>query len=182
MKLSESEVVAALTRIEDGLQRYCWIQTNVGKCNAESDREFQKRFNGFYRIRRNSAWQQVYYRLLERSKREPIGFPEALRTLKEHTNRIEASFASKLVATIRPTAPVVDRYVLAHFGLRLPYSSASNRMARTIAVYDKLCQRYEVFMSSPEGQMICARFRERYPWAHITNLKMIDLVLWQLRP
>src|SRR5439155_1069029 len=49
--------------------------------------------------------------LLERRKRQPASFGSVLRELHEATGRFEASFASKLVATIRPDTPVIDSVV-----------------------------------------------------------------------
>ena len=61
------------------------------------------------------------------SKAQCINFPEALRALRERTGRLEASFASKLVATLDPNKPVIDKFVLSNFNLRLPYHGAANR-------------------------------------------------------
>lgn len=101
--------------------------------------------------------------------------------LRQHSGRIEASFASKLVATLKPTTPVIDKFVLKNFGLRLPYTYAPGRERKTVAIYDKLCSRYEALLHSPTGRLICARFSERFPQSDIEDLKKIDLVLWQHR-
>jgi hypothetical protein len=37
-------------------------------------------------------------------------------------------------------------------------------------------------MTSPTGVMIRERFDRRFPWAAVTELKKLDLVLWQHRP
>jgi hypothetical protein len=46
--------------------------------------------------------------------------------LHRTTGRCEASFASKLSATIGPTMPVIDSVVLRNLNLRLPPSGSSN--------------------------------------------------------
>jgi hypothetical protein len=118
---------------------------------------------------------------MEASKVQAITFSQALRTLRELTGRIEASFASKLVATLDPNKPVVDKFVLDNFGLRLPYYSTDNRESKTIQVYSQLCRKYEGLMACPIAHIICANFAKMYPWANITDLKKVDFVLWQIR-
>lgn len=179
--LTEADVNTALPRIEAGLRKYCWIQENLHRCDVSTDEGFQTASNGFYRVRRNAEWRAHYYRLLEAAKQHPLTFAQTLRALREKTGRLEASFASKLVATLDPEKQVVDKYVLSNFGLRLPYHHAANRETRIVEVYARLCRRYADLMRAPIARVIYRRFAEAYPWAGITDLKKIDLVLWQVR-
>jgi len=179
--LTEQAIDEALSRIADGLRQYIWIQSSFRQCDVSTDLVFQTAFNGFYRIRRNADWREQFYTLFETAKASGITFDQAFRELLQRTERYEASFASKLVATLDPTKPVVDKFVLGNFGLKPPYYSASEREAKTIGVYNELCGRYETLMRSPLGRTICARFTQRYPKADITEIKKIDLVLWQTR-
>ncbi len=118
---------------------------------------------------------------MQKAKEKGITFPQALGALRDATGRIEASFASKLVATLHPTMPVIDKFVLGNFGLCLPYYNSSNRETKTIEVYDRLCKDYDVLTGSSQGLMIREKFSLRFPWAEITDIKKIDLVLWQIR-
>jgi hypothetical protein len=118
--LTQEHIQAALGRLTDGPRRYIWLQEQIARRNVTTDREFQTAFNGFYRVRRNLSWRSDYYQLMESSKESGIEFPQALREIARRTNRIEASFASKLVATIDPSKPVIDKFVLENFGLKLP--------------------------------------------------------------
>src|SRR5579863_9467755 len=117
---STVEIQKALERLADGLGRYQWLQAEVLKCNATTDREFQRRFTAFYRVRRNSEWRREFFALMEMAKSGGIEFSEALRAIHRSTGRIEASFASKMVATLDPSKPVIDKFVLRCFKLRLP--------------------------------------------------------------
>ena len=56
----------------------------------------------------------------------------------EKTGRIEASFASKLVATINPRMPVVDRIVLKNLYWRLPYVYKQWKHLKIIKINKKL--------------------------------------------
>lgn len=140
--LTESIIDGALSRIETGLKRYCWIQENVHACNVSRDYVFQNRFNAFYKVRRGSDWRRNFYTLLEASKASGITFDHALHLLLEQTSRFEASFASKLVATLHPEKPVIDQHVLRNFGLRLPLGrNRENRCPRLLReVVRELCR------------------------------------------
>jgi hypothetical protein len=179
--LTETAVNRALPKIEAGLHKYCWIQDNFQQCDVRRDQNFQRRYSGFYKVRRGSEWRRQYYELMQMSKGQKITYPQALRAMIDRTNRIEASFTSKLIATLDATKPVVDKFVLNNFGLHLPFHYAANREPKTIQVYDELCRKYEDLMGHPIAGMICDKFVQMYPWANITDLKKVDLVLWQTR-
>lgn len=181
IELTEQQVDEALGKIQEGLRKYCWIQANFQKCDVSKDYGFQTRFNDFYKVRRGTEWRSCYYRLMQNAKQDGITFSKALHALADQTSRIEASFTSKLVATLDPIKPIIDRFVLGNFGLRLPSHNAPNRESKTVDIYNQLCSSYETLMSSCSGRMICHKFEQQYPLADITNLKKIDLILWQIR-
>jgi hypothetical protein len=118
---------------------------------------------------------------MESARLAGIGFPEALKEISRRTGRIEASFSSKLVATLDASQPVIDKFVLKNFGLKLPPWGLPDRESKTIVVYRDLCVAYHDFLQSPTGLMIRDLFDRRYPKSGITELKKIDLVLWQIR-
>lgn len=181
LNLADDEIDVALARVPPGLEKYRWIQDRARICDVSTDSVFQRRFKGFYRIRRNDAWCSPYFRLLEDAKAEPISFADTLRILRERTSRLEASFASKLVHTVDPTLPVLDRFVLTNMGLRLPYPNVQQRERRLVELYGELRARYRSIEASALGQKIRARFDETFPDSGVSELKKIDLVLWQHR-
>ena len=126
-------------------------------------------------------WRAVFFELLEDSKIAGIDFAQALRSLADSTGRLEASFASKLVATLDPSKPVIDKFVLMNFGLKLPHQKAVNRTTCIIEVYERLVVEYAYLMMRPLGERIRAMFDDKYPGSGISDLKKIDLVLWQAR-
>jgi hypothetical protein len=158
-----------------------WIQAHVHTCDVSVEREFQRRFTGFYRVRRNDTWRRAYFGLLEASKQGGVSFRCALTSLLEDTHQIEASFASKLVATIDDSQPVIDSVVLKHVGLRLPPASTPERISRVVDVFESLSHWYQEQLCHPRGIATVRLFREAYPAAHVSDLKALDLVLWQVR-
>ena len=113
-----------------GLKKYQWLQAQRDACDVRSNSEYRKRFNGFYRVRRGPGLAGHFYGLLEAKKGQTVPFTEVLEDLHRTTGRYEASFASKLLATIDPNMPVIDSVVLRNLNLRLP-ASASKQRSRT---------------------------------------------------
>jgi len=179
--LTRDEIQNALSRLGDATGTYLWLQRQVKLRDVRTNEEFQRCFTGFYRVRRNFEWRSAYFDLLESSKVKGIAFPEALKEISRRTHRIYASFASKLVATLDPSKPVIDKFVLKHFELRLAYWGSPDRETKTIDRYYDLCEKYSAFVQSPTGKMIRELFDSRYPNPEISELKKVDLVLWQIR-
>ena len=179
--ITDERVDTALAKVEKGLGDYRWLQARIGEVDVSKDAAFQRKFNAFYRVRRDEKWRKAFYRLLQNGKAEGITFAAALQKLRRATGRIEASFASKLVATLDPSMPVIDKFVLKNLGLRLPKHSASDRERKMVAVYERLCATYCQLVASEVGRRICEKFCALYGEVGIKEVKMIDLVLWQMR-
>lgn len=182
-KLSKAQIDAALPEISTGLRQYQEIQKRFAQNDKTSENKalFRKRFNAFYRVRRNADWQEVFFSLMEKSKNETLSFQQVLTTLHQETKRYEASFASKLVATINPELPVIDKFVLQNMGLSLPSYSARERASRILQVYSDLQNNFDKCLKSETGRYLVNAFKSMYPDAKITEVKMLDLVLWKTR-
>lgn len=181
IQLTEAGIDAALPRVDKGLKSYLQLQADYRTADVRNNADFRRRFNGFYKVRRNQAWQEQFYDVLETGKATPINFSEALAALHARTNRCEASFASKLVATLDPTKPVIDAFVLDNVGMRLPSPSRAGRLEATVRVYEELADCLNAYLETPRGRYVVAAFEHAYPRAAITNIKKLDLVLWQAR-
>ena len=49
-------------------EKYANIMKTFPLVNVAVNKDFQKLFNGFYRVRRGADWQKVYYELLQSKK------------------------------------------------------------------------------------------------------------------
>jgi len=181
--LNAELVARALPLVADGLQKYQRIQRELHRCDVSTNTDFQRWFGGFYRVRRNARWRQQFFTMLEAGKARPTEFVEVLRELQKRTGRIEASFASKLVATLDPSQPVIDSIVLHNLGLALPPVSTSKerRIERIASLHQQLRDTFSDLLASPDGRALVDQFSAMYPNAGITKPKMLDLVLWQSR-
>lgn len=165
-----------------GFEKYAYIMQTFPTIDVSVDRYFQKKFNGFYRVRRNIYWQNVYYTLLERCKTTPMSFEDVLYTLFKQTGRIEASFSSKLLHTVNSDMPIWDKYVLEKFGKRVTGKTKEERLQNTVRIYKEITDWYTTFLATPEAQTHIRQlnaFIPNYLW--ISPTKKIDFLLWQMR-
>jgi hypothetical protein len=185
-QMNEKQIRDVLTKPEtkEGIRRYVEIMDMFPHTDVSSDTNFQRRYNGFYRMRQRPAeFYKEYYLFLESHKNKPVAFEDVLKHLDKRLNRVEPSFSSKLVHTINPDMPIWDTRVLKHLQLKAPsYSVArSRKIERDIDLYKTIESWYNAFFQSPDSQKILTIFDEVYPKTTITRTKKIDFVLWQIR-
>ena len=138
IKLDQNDIRNALPRVKKGLDQYVDIQSRLHSVDVSEDVDFQKMFTVFYRVRRNKEWRSKYFSILQTAKREGCDFEEALKRIHQQTGRIEASFASKLAATIDTRLPVIDSIVMRNVGKKLPYRGAKNRQEIVVKQHEEL--------------------------------------------
>lgn len=163
------------------LEQYLSIMGKVGIVDVSSDCDFQREFNYFYKLRRNAEWRKEFYRLFEDCKSmKDISFERILYTLYERTGNIEASFSSKLLATLNPDMPIWDSIVLSRFGLK-PSTSTNKkiRLENTVAIYQAIVNWYQDFLQTPDVQEFLSGFNEAFPeFSMISATKKVDFILW----
>jgi len=182
ISLTKKQIDAALPKIEEGLKQYLWLQSKAkASCIFHEDEEFQRKYNHFYKVRRASAWRNTFYNLMAQSKKEHLQFHEVIEALRLATGRYEVSFASKLVATLDTSMPIIDSVVLKNLNMRLPSATAPDRAAKICKLHKKLATCFADFLQTENGKHLVSQFNVKYPSAKITEIKMLDLVLWQTR-
>lgn len=169
----------ALDKVSAGLEKYCAIMERFRSVDVSKDADFQRLFNGYYRMRqRSSNFYAAFYSYLEQEKENRhLTFHEVLAHLYETTGILSPSFSSKLLATVRPEMPVWDQFVLKNLGLKAPYYYDKNRIQKTEALYQAICDWYE----TAEAKDRLNFFNSHFSDTSITDTKKIDLILWQTR-
>lgn len=170
---------ASIFKIASGLEKYQYIMHKLHKTDVSADAELQRNFNGFYRVRqRDKGFYQCYYGYMEKQKdNTELTFREVLLYLYEHTGRMEASFSSKLLATIRPEMPIWDAMVLKNLSLKAPATYAKGRLDKIVELYDSICRWYQ----SSKAQECAEQFERLFPGTDLTATKKADFILWQTR-
>jgi hypothetical protein len=136
--------------------------------------------------RRPRDWYAYFFSLLEREKNNrDITFRAVLEETYFTKGRIEPSFSSKLVATVRPEMPVYDKYVRANLLLAPPGNCKAPdvRVRDFIVLYSGLESRVVAIVQNPLFvQYLRPAFDTRFfAYAHLTDVKKLDLFLWQHR-
>jgi hypothetical protein len=170
------------------LSRYDQLQTLLGPTDVSADPDYQRIFNGYYRMqRRRQDWYGHYFSLLEREKANcSLSFREVLNETYDATRRVEPSFSSKLVATIRPEMPIYDKYVRENLLLKPPgrNKTAQVRVAELVALYSDLESKVSALVQNPVYiEKVRPEFDKAFrSYVHFTDVKKLDLLLWQNRP
>ena len=165
-----------------GLDKYADIMKAAEEKNVSIDATFQHAFNAFYRVRRNADWREKYYKLFEKAKKEHYSFADVIRCLYVETGNVEASFSSKMIATIDPEYPIWDQYVLQNLGLELNGKNPWERIENAILIYDQIKMWYNDYLLTEDAQKNIAEFDRwlpSYDW--IPAIKKIDYLLWSRR-
>lgn len=67
-----------------------------------------------------------------------MAFGDVLREMHELTGNVEASFTSKMIATLHPDKPIWDNLVLARIGLRLSGTTAQTKLENAVELYGQI--------------------------------------------
>jgi hypothetical protein len=142
--------------------------------------DFQRKYVAFYRVRRNEMWRGNYFRLMADYRgKEGISFGEVMMRLFQTTGWVEASFSSKMLATLDPDMPIWDSNVLTALRLQLKGSAPEVKMSNAVVLYDSIRQWYIAFLQKDEAKEMLARFDRVFPeYKSLTSTKKIDFILW----
>ena len=177
-----------------GLETYKYIINNYKNIdlssNSKEAKEFRSKFKGYYRVRRNDEWSKLYFDYFQNNKNNHnITFNEIIdycynnmKTNKGNHNPIEASFSSKMLATIHPEKPILDSQVLANMGLRIPDTlKGDKKLKRAKEIYEIIERRYIAYLKTFESETVLSIFNELFPdYKGFSKTKKIDFFLWSM--
>ncbi len=170
--------------IKTWLQKYEKIMELFHDVDVSRNKEFQRKFNGFYRVRRRKPdFYKALYNFLESRKNKEITFAAVLQYFYERFGHLEASFSSKVVATINPNMPIWDSEVLKRLKIKTPAYNLlpSERFNQTVEKYNQIIQWYSDFINTIEAKKMIDTFDREIGTTDISATKKIDFVLWQTR-
>lgn len=183
-KLTFKELVKIMNKqeLEDGVVRYTYLQDNLHKVNVIDDVIFQDIFIRFYVVKTTKfeGLKESMFRILEENKNnKDIKFEDVLKELYNDTGFILSSYASKIVATINPDKAVLDSVLRGHFNLRLLSGVANTRA--TIDQYYELNKLMNNLLLDDRCDEVIDVFDCYFRGNKLTNMKKLDLILWQWR-
>ena len=118
--------------------------------------------------------------MYEHKNEKKLNFCNLINKIYEVENKKEISFTSKLIATITPELPIWDskviKYITTHFKF---IQRKIKNLDDACYNYFELLEWYKIFMHSRNANRMLNEFNSKFPNANITDLKKIDLMLWQ---
>lgn len=179
----QSSIFDALRRRHADLVRYAYTIRSLRSLNVLYDQAYQRTFNGLYMVRRNGQWRAHFYELLETQKSEQnVSFKAMLSELHARTGRVEASFASKLLATIDPEFPVYDSFIRKNLGLPNRAAGNSDRARLLEQDYIFIQEHSERQRKTQAFRELRETFDEKFPeFRFFSDTKVLDLFIWQAR-
>lgn len=161
------------------LDKYNYLNERLFKCDVSKDRAFKTAFNSFYRVRRDEKWRKVFYEYFEEIKHDQdITFDEILEYFFKKTGNIEASFSSKLLATINPNMPILDSHVLKKMDLKITGRTSVQKLESSKKVYAELIEKERNLLKKEEVLRFIKEFRTYVPEYDLTDIKILDYLLW----
>ena len=180
MKINPEKVISE-TNDNFGLEKYSFIINRFHKVDVSKDIFFQTKFNGFYRVRRGKEWRKCFYELFEKGKTKELSFREIIIYLYEKTGNVEASFSSKMLATLNPDKPIWDQYILKNLNFQL-VGEGRQKLNNAIFIYSKIENWYKEFLKTPNAKECIEAFDKEFPmYQWLSDIKKIDCFLWKIR-
>lgn len=171
-----------ISKLIVGLDKYKQIMALVQKTNVFYDMNFRTLFCGYYKLRQKSKqFYDVYFEYMESCKKKIPTFETALKYLYKKTGEVHYSFCSKLIATLDPSSPILDQYVLRHCGFAIIGSTvkAEERIKYYTDVYYSILSEYEdALNNSSYVKDFIQQFNNYCPeYSDINDVKKIDCML-----
>lgn len=174
-RINATEILQTCMAKGLGLDRYEDIIQNIDP----STPNFQKLFNGYYRVRRNDQWRKSYYTLFCKAWKSCYSFDQIITELYKSTGNIEPSFSSKMLATIDTKKPIWDKYVLNNLGLKLTGKTQEEKLQNAIALYVQIESWYEDYFNTKNAKACIKKFDQWLPaYTWMSDTKKIDCLLW----
>lgn len=194
--MTDDELGASLAFLSRApLDQYLWLQDSIHDAMLAPGSLFAVQFNAFYRLRGAvGKHQDVYYTYFAelRQAKAANAIPTFSTALREFATRLqfatgkdklraEASFVSKMLATLDPDRPVFDSVVLASLELD-PRTHRADKLTHAETVYNQLEARMSERLRSPAWPAMRTKFNEHFAdrdvVARVTDMKALDLIIW----
>ena len=193
--INSKEIMTKSLEVACGFDKYLKTLA-IHNIDISSSLEYQKNFTGYYRVRRDKEWLQKYYNYMEAHKNDKeLSFENILRAISAIPHKVkkissnngfatsvEPSFASKMLATIKPDHPIWDSQVVKALNIYIdPSLNGEEKIQSYINAYDQLTLEIRNFIQTEEGKSCLKQFDITFPnLKHISPFKKIDYYLWNI--
>ena len=178
--INAERALAQLKNREKDIAIYNEIISTFQQTNVKENEKFRKTYTYFYKLRRKQEWRDFYFAYFEQHKNEKdITFEQIIRAIYEQCGWVEASFASKMLATINSNQPILDSVVLGKLGMKITGNTSDKKMESALECYRKLEYWYKGFIVTAESKKYIELFDKQFPqYKRISQIKKLDFILW----
>ncbi len=185
--LINHHVEALLDSIPPGhVPEYDWLLQNLDQCAMG---EYQGRYAHYWRLnaaRLCADYRLKYFQALEAAQEEPPAIEDLAQQLYEvptHANgrqSLQFSFATKLIHTVNPNAPIHDSLIATLYFFQEPNRDQvlGQRIATLTAFHAFLTEEYQRILVGGLLAPSIEAFRLRFAPQEFTDEKVIDSLLW----
>lgn len=182
--------------LEDSCGLTAYLKTlTLREVDVSIDKNYQNNFTSYYRVRRDVDWLKKFYEFMEAHKNDTnLTFETIIRYLSNiphkvnkklsssgYATTVEASFASKMLATINPNYPIWDSQVVKALGYKIIATEGNIKLDEYIISYARLTVEIQNFINTKEGKECIKLFDKLFPnHKHISSFKKIDFYLWNI--
>ena len=144
-------------------------------------KDYQENYSTYYGIgvaRKDEKWKAEYFAYMQKQVgNSGITFAEIIEHISRLSHKNEASFASKMLATLDPNYPILDSNVARFLGFN--YHAKSRQYC--IEIYSELTENVRAFLQTNGGAKCVEEFDRMFPnFTDINPVKKIDLYLWKM--
>ncbi|GAB4045771.1 hypothetical protein GCM10028810_20960 [Spirosoma litoris] len=107
LKALSTQIDKVLISLEPFVVQYHDTWEGLIKFDVSKDKTYQSNFIRFFRLPRTDCYNYYFDFLERREHNTDLSYADVLTELQSITDRLESSFASKLVATVDPRHPVI---------------------------------------------------------------------------
>lgn len=186
--LHDKALATLTSRAPCPVATYVLIRQSTADSDLRGDEAepVRRRFNAYYGVRRNPAWRERFYTRFENAKTSalpPVAlFEDVLLGLQADTGRVEASFVSKLVATLRPESPIIDSVVRGWLTRHLSTPPFGQGATAAVAYYHWLETLWGALAASPQAAEWSRIFSAAFPLetgeGSVSAAKQLDFLIW----
>lgn len=179
--------------VYDKIKIYDNIMNNVQKVNVSVDPNFKNTFCKYYGLNgfTDLSFQNDFFNYMQQIKsNNPLpSYRDVMEYLFYKTGRVDYSFSSKLLHTLNPNSPILDRHVLRLLGFeRKDSGNSQSRIDYYSDVYETVKAEYDQIANALKNgctRKICNALRaldSKYPqWSGLSTARKIDCLLFRLR-
>lgn len=180
-KMKYDEVMKEMIMDYLKIDKYERIINNLHKMDISTkDNQFKDDFNSYYMVRRDPTWQEKYYTYFQNIKdkdKDSLSFSKILQDIS-FDDKVESSFASKMLATIDQDKPIIDKNILNYFKLKIDGSTKEERIDKAIKVYDTIEKEYKKLLRNDEINSTIDKLKKLIDKNDISETKILDYILW----